>query len=335
MRSRFFPVRFLIKMMMMKYSRFFPLAGSMAILGALSWSGSGRCEEQRGEVQESFTETGIEFREQDKLVLRYHKTKPEDSTCTSPNAAYFHPLTSPSGTVVTDVAPDDHLHHRGVFVSWLEVRSKKGEGDFWGWGKFAELEGRLIEHRESSPTESKEPGFVVRNDWKAGEVVLLEEQLEMTWSREEDCLIYDLHYQFGSEEEVTLGQHAFSGFCVRLRKDWPIQAYDPEGAVTLPPPHHLKPESNWPDRPWYAYEMTRPDGGKLGVAVINHRENPVTTWHNAASIAMINPCIVAPGPVTIPAGKPLPSRYRVVVFEGGIQPDLLNRLADGFSATTE
>src|SRR5687768_12007840 len=37
-----------------------------------------------------------------------------DGTC------FTHPLHTPSGDVVTDLAPADHPHHRGVFCAWVE-----------------------------------------------------------------------------------------------------------------------------------------------------------------------------------------------------------------------
>src|SRR5689334_18260052 len=37
---------------------------------------------------------------------------------TSPSAACFHPVLTPSGERVTAIAPDDHPHHRGVYLAW-------------------------------------------------------------------------------------------------------------------------------------------------------------------------------------------------------------------------
>ena len=67
---------------------------------------------------------------------------------------------------------------------------------------------------------------------------------------------------------------------------------------------------------------------RIGVAVIGHRENPPSTWHNLRPIAMVNPCIVAPGPVTIKKGEPLTLRYRLVVHDGPTPVGLLNELTE-------
>lgn len=270
-------------------------------------------------------------------AVKYLLQKPAESACSSPSACYFHPLKSPSGVVITDVAPDDHLHHRGVFLAWLDVKSKRIEGDFWGWGKYAAVENRRIVNRKADGliTGDDKASFIVHNDWLAGSDVLLKETLHASFVFRKDVHVHDLSYQLDAPEDVVLGQHAFSGFIVRTRKDAPITVYDPAGIVTLPSPSHLKPESDWPDRRWYAFEMTLPSGEKAGVALINHPQNPTTLWHNIAKIGMLNPCIIAPESVSISTEKPLKLRYRVITFDGEIPSSLLDQLADEFAAIQE
>lgn len=261
-------------------------------------------------------------------AFTYWLQKPEGSACASPNAAYFHPVTTPSGIVLTDLAPDDHLHHRGVFVSWLEVRNKIGEGDFWGWGKFAKLEGRIIRPSGTISTSSsnQQVQFSATQDWLAEQTPILHEKLVTKVDKVENAMVYDLTYEFSAKEDTTLGQHAFSGFTFRARKDAEIQALDSSGVVSLAAPHHLKPESNWPDRPWYAFELTLKDGKKVGFAILNGKANPKTTWHNITKIGMMNPCIIAPGPVKIDAKQGLRLNYKIVAFDGETPTTLLEKL---------
>lgn len=270
-------------------------------------------------------------------TVKYLLQKPADSVCSSPSACNFHPLTSPSGLVLTDVAPDDHPHHRGVFLAWLDVKSKNVEGDFWGWGKYAAVENRSIVNRKADTLTAQDDAasFIVHNDWLAGADILLKETLHASFAFRKDVHVHDLIYQLDAPEDVVLGQHAFSGFIVRTRKDAPITVYDPSGVVTLPSPSHLKPETDWPDRRWYAFEMALPSGKKAGVALINHPQNPLTLWHNIDKIGMLNPCIIAPGSVRIPAEQPLKSRYRVVTFDGDIPVSLLDQLAEDFASIQE
>src|SRR5689334_13572029 len=79
----------------------------------------------------------------DRPVLRYVTIKPPDVKLPVDSAAYFHPVMTPSGVVVTDVAPADHPHHRGIFLAWVEMHGKK-DADFWGWGEHAPIKDRRI-----------------------------------------------------------------------------------------------------------------------------------------------------------------------------------------------
>ena len=85
-------------------------------------------------------------------MFQYLTRKPENTRLLAASACYFHPLNTPSGERVTDVAPGDHRHHRGVFLAWhsMEFRQKAdfsafgptgptrgfniNHGDFRGWG---------------------------------------------------------------------------------------------------------------------------------------------------------------------------------------------------------
>ncbi|WP_020400179.1 DUF6807 family protein [Kordiimonas gwangyangensis] len=47
-------------------------------------------------------------------------------------ANYLHPVFSPSGAIVTENAPEDHIHHRGIFWSWRGLFvDGKSVGDAW------------------------------------------------------------------------------------------------------------------------------------------------------------------------------------------------------------
>ncbi|MEK7684159.1 MAG: DUF6807 family protein [Verrucomicrobiota bacterium] len=124
-----------------------------------------------------------------------------------------------------------------------------------------------------------------------------------------------------------MAQGAFSGFCVRTRKDGKLEAFGPSGVVSLPNPKHTEPNSDWPAASWYDYTLTLEDGQIAGVAVIDHPRNPPSLWHNHREIRMLNPCLVAPGPVVLKAGQPLVLRYRVVAHDGPVPRELLNRLS--------
>lgn len=261
-----------------------------------------------------------------KEMLRYQIDRPADSKLPVDSACYFHPLRTPAGTVVTDVAPADHPHHRGIFLAWFDMQGKK-PADFWGWGAHAPVKDRRIVNRG---IDGDSTGFRARNEWLAEGEVLLVEELRTIVKHLGEAHLIDLTYTLTPDADLTLPRRAFSGFCVRVPVGPNFEAYGPEGLVELPNPHHEQPETDWPAAKWYAYALTLADGKTAAVAVIDHPKNPPSLWHNQRDVRMLNPCIVAPGPVAIKANEPLVLRYRVVAADGAVPTELLNRLADNF-----
>ena len=280
-----------------------------------------------------------------RLIATYHLTPPKNTPIHS--AAFFHPLHTPLGHVVTDLAPADHPHHRGVFLAFVETHAHFADmeiaADFWGWGQPAPTKNRRITHDSLTDlhADATHASFKSKNHWQAEDKTLLTETLHATVRqapKSASANILDLTYTLTpAAEKLTLSRWAFSGFCARTIKDAKLTAVGPAGPIPEgkhPNPSHTKPDTDWPDAPWYAYELTpmtdragrfRPQS--FGVAVLNHPQNPKTLWHNHRDVRMLNPAIVAPAAVTLTPDKPLTLRYRVVAYDGGTPVDLLNQLA--------
>jgi hypothetical protein len=265
-------------------------------------------------------------------VLTYNLRPPTNSGLVVASGDYFHPLLTPRGMVVTDFAPSDHRHHRGLFLGWVEMHGPK-DADFWGWGEHAPIKNRRIVTRPmfDVDTYSPEATFVAVSDWMAEETMLLEENLQTTVKATENANTIDLLYTLKPTSDITLTRWAFSGFCLRVRKDAELLFYSALGGVNLPNPSHLKPESDWPDAPWYACTLKLKDGNMIGAAVFNHPRNPPTLWHNHRDVHMINPCIVARNDVQLQKGKALRLRYRVVTFDGDLPLKILDKAAVEFA----
>lgn len=265
----------------------------------------------------------------DREALRYHLVKPHGSSLSVESGCFFHPLTTPAGVPLTDLAPEDHLHHRGVFFGFVEMHGA-ADADFWGWGEKAPKERRAIRNVKIENRRIFGPSahFTARNEWDADGTVLLEEETRVALFQPDGATrMLTLIITLTPKADIALPQWAFSGFCVRTRKDGDIEAHGPEGKVELADPSRLKPESDWPDAPWYAYALKLPDGARAGVAVMSHPTNPRTLWHNHRGVRMLNPSITAAGPLALKAGKPLTLGYRVVLFDGETPRESLTSLA--------
>lgn len=294
--------------------------GGLAALGVIA------AQPPDEQVQAKRVDGAMMISRNDATVVRYQLERAADSKLPVESACYFHPLTTPLGTVVTDVAPADHPHHRGIFLAWFDMKGKK-DADFWGWGAHAPVKDRRIVNRSAEP----EPGgFRARNEWLAEGEVLLVEDLKTAARQMGKANVIDLTYTLTPDADLTLPRRAFSGFCVRVPGGAKLEAFGPDGVVSLPNPHHEQPDTDWPAAKWYAYGLTFENGKTATVAVIDHPKNPPSMWHNQRDVRMLNPCIVAPGPVSIKANEPLVLRYRVVAVDGEVPQEMatLNDLAD-------
>lgn len=273
---------------------------------------------------------GLELNDpQGKPVFGYVTSKAADSGLTANSVCCFHPVFTPSGEVVTAFAPKDHPHHRGIFLAWFAMQGATS-GDFWGWGKYAPTEGRVIVHREARlvAADAQQAQVQIHNDWMAENVPMLREDLTVVAHRQAPANVLDLSYRLTPALDLRLDQTAYSGFCVRGRTEGKATIWDPQGEVTRESPHYLKPETNWPSQPWYAVTWELAEGKAVGIAVLPHSGNPPATWHNPRALGMLNPCLTAPGRLELNKEQPLVLRYRIVAYDGPTPRELLNALAE-------
>jgi hypothetical protein len=263
-----------------------------------------------------------------RTVFGYMTRRPSPTELTANSVCCLFPVNTPSGQRMVDFAPSDHRHHRGVFMTWHTIEGKKA-ADFWGWGQYAPTKDRVIANRsvELVKADADHAELAIRNDWLAEGEVLLKEDLSIAAREAKGAYVIDLDFRLAPTGDVVLKPSAFGGLCAKCRKDGKAAYSDPKGEVKTPSPHYLKPETDWPAADWYDYTTQLGGGSSIGIAILDHPGNPRTGWHNVAAIAMLNPCIVAAGPVTIKHDQPLRLRYRLVVHDGPVPAELLAELA--------
>ncbi len=335
------------------------LASSAAALAGLGTHGA-RATQAQGEVAFSGerTEAEVVLRAPNgQPILSYRRDAPGEGEprAAVPGGCYTHPLYTPSGELVTDLAPSDHPHHRGIFCGWVALEGER-RGDWWGWGAKAPKEGRLIVNREARLTEEGTDRVTLRliNSWRAPEaevaemadandaeavrrVTVLAERVTLTASQVPGANVVDYEFKLTvpTRNPVVIESSPFGGFCYRARPRGEMTATSPEGKIELKDAVFNRPEANWPSARWYDLSY-RAEGGRVsGVAVMDHPGNPTTTWHVVRGIHMLNPCIVAGEPVTIAFGEPLYLRYRVVAHDGDAAAVDLNALWESFGQRVE
>jgi hypothetical protein len=295
--------------------------------------------------------SGVQLKTPDgRVVLEYLTKKPEAIPLTGPNAACFHPVNTPSGERVSAIAPDDHPHHRGMYIAWHDSEFRQPitrkaptsplwgwnvtKADFWGWGVYAPRDGRTIETRDVKlkSADATKAVIEIHNDWGVSKRKLAEETTTATVTEREGAYVIDVIFRLAVLVDYQLNKQGFSGFNFQARKDGESHYTYPGGVVTFPDAHYSAPETNWPGAPWYGYVIKLTNGKTVGAVVVDHPSNPPTSWHGSRGLWMLNPNIAAVGPYTIKTDTPLTLRYRVVVHDGETPSALVNKLSDEFRA---
>ncbi len=297
---------------------------------------------------------GVQLRTPDgRVVLEYMTKKPENTPLTSSSAACFHPVFTPSGERVSNLGPDDHPHHRGMYLAWHNsefrqpIDTSKGgphdplfgwnitRADFWGWGVFAPVDRRVIRTSgvklRAGTAEGAE--MAITNEWMVGTRKMLDETTEAHVTEREGVYVIDLAFRLAPLVDYHLPKQSFSGFNFQARKDGETGYTSPQGAVPFRNAHYSMPELNWPASPWYGITVTLEGGKTVGAVVIDHPSNPPSTWHGARNLWMLNPVVTAIEPLTIRPDAPLTLRYRVVVHDGDTPTPLVEKLSAEWRST--
>ena len=77
---------------------------------------------------------GVELRVWQQSVLRYrtekHRLPRSDIKRIYERAGYIHPVRTPTGRIVTDDYPPNHIHHHGIWAAWAKTEFQGRAPDF-------------------------------------------------------------------------------------------------------------------------------------------------------------------------------------------------------------
>ena len=253
---------------------------------------------------------------------------------------YIHPLYSPSGRLITDHYPPNHLHQQGIFSAWTKTSFEGREPDFWNMGKgTGAVRPAGLDTTWSGPVHG---GFEARHafvDLSAPEpkTVLDEAWRVRAYGVTGEATPYrlfdlDATQEAASERPLELPTYHYGGVAVRGHRDW-----DGEANATFLTSEGLdRPEGNETEARW-VYLGGRVEGEQTGVAVLSHPEN-----FRAPQPVRLHPdepyFVFAPqqaGPFAIEPGEPYTARYRYVALDGPPDAALLDRLWNDYAYPPE
>jgi len=275
---------------------------------------------------------GYWFSEGDTRVLFYQAERKALPDGQAARSNYFHPLYDLDGNVLTEDFPKDHIHHRGIFWAWHQVRiNGKAVQDQWvnrdSFWKLQEAARVDADDRSAS--------LALRVGWEsplftdeAGQRRPFVEERSVTrvYRAEGGIRKIDFHQRLtalvdGVEIGGSEDAKGYGGFSFRIVMPPDIRFTGVQGVVT--PIENAVSAS-----PWMDVSGSYGTSGKSGLTVLTH---PGTTgfpqpWILRAKASMQNAVYPGRQPVAIPRDRPVVLNYRIVLHRGELAPADITRL---------
>ncbi len=307
---------------------------SSVFAGALTLLGAGAAEP----VTAAKVGSQMVVRSGDREILRY-QAEPGDFPRKDikeifRRGGYIQSIHSPSGKLVTDDFPPNHIHHHGVWSPWTKTGFEGRQPDFWNMG---DGKGR-VEFVSIGKTWAKDGkvGFQTNHRFvdmiaKPEKVALLE-TWDLTVGSDGTRNIIDLTItqNCATDSPLKLPEYHYGGLGFRGNRAWDGAAnckFLTASGIT----DRLK--VNTAREPWCWVGGTV-EGGTCGVTILCHPSN-----FRAPQPIRVHPTepffCYAPqqgGAMEIVPGKPYVARYRIVVADGDPDPAAAAKWAEEYAA---
>jgi hypothetical protein len=262
-------------------------------------------------------------------------------------AGYLHPVLTPSGKVVSDDYPAQHIHHHGIWAPWTKTKFQGRTPDFWNMGeKTGTVEFVQLDRTWSGPVDG---GFVAWHrfvDLSAPTpVTALNETWQLTVYRLPSASLpggeptpvrmFDLviTQTCATADPLILPTYLYGGLGFRGRGEW----YGADQASFLTSSGETdRVKANATQARW-CYLGGEIEGAFAGMAVLCHPDNfrapqPLRV-HPTEPYLCFAPSVL--GDWSIEPGKPYVARYRFIVADGKPDQDLLDACWNGYAHGAE
>ena len=274
---------------------------------------------------------GYWFQEGETKVLFYQAERKAMPDGQAARSNYFHPLYDLDGNVLTEDFPADHIHHRGIFSAWHQVRiAGKTVQDQW-----MNRDAFWMVQDARTESDDRSASLALRVVWESPLFTdaqgrrrpFVEERTVARVYRAEGAVRkIDFHQRLtalvdGVEIGGSEDAKGYGGFSYRVRMPPDIRFTGAQGVVT-PIENAVSPS------PWMDVSGSYGTSGKSGLAVLTH---PTTTgfpqpWILRARASMQNAVYPGREPVAVPRDRPVILRYRIVLHRGELAPADIARL---------
>ena len=320
------------------------LLASGLSLAAESSSGPGarllpRASESGGVARPETGPDRLVFRDGDHAVLEFQArpTLPPGVPEIYRRGGYVAKIMTPSGRVVSDDFPTNHIHHHGIWAAWTKTVFEGRHPDFWNMG---DGKGRVEYLNVDVATATRVQSRQRYVDMTiVPEKAVLEETFEvelrpsLTGPRPAHVFDVTLKQSCVTASPLQLSKYLYGGLGFRGNHEWNgagnCQFLTSEGIGDRQKAHAT--QARW------CHISGLVEGQRAGIAILCHPGN-----FRAPQPMRIHPdepffCYAPPagGEFSIQPGTPYVARYRCVVFDGEPDQAWLDELWQQFRGTTE
>jgi len=283
------------------------------------------------------TEDQVLFTTGGKSVAKYHITKgnltnPEIPTIYH-RSGYLHPVWTPSGRILTDDYPPDHLHHHGVWAAWTNTTFQGRNPDFWNMGKgTGRVEVRSLDQMWSGSVHAGLQSHHPYIDMTIDSMIVLDESWNMkVYQTVEKQHVFDviLTQSLATDSILVLNEHRYGGVGFRGHRSWKTE----DGADFFTSEGRTR-EDGHATRPRWVHIGGLVDNQYAGIAILSHPDNyespqpvrihPTEPFFNYAPTQT--------GSFSITHDQPMVWRYRFVIYDGPHDPKLLEALWQDYAS---
>lgn len=281
------------------------------------------------------TGDGVSFSLKNTTIFRYNAEKTKlprhGIDPVYKRGGYIHPVNTPTGTLITNDYPANHLHHHGIWAAWTNTRFQGRKPDFWNVAsKTGTVEPVALDTSWAGPVMG---GVVGRHAYidLSGEnpVNVLDETWEAHVFAVDDVQtpyhLFELRVTQtnASDNFLTLPEYRYGGVGFRGHDDW--EGVKNTYFLTSEGKGRLEGHAT---RARWCHIGGYVNGEFAGVAILGHPDNfrAPQPMRIHPSEPFFNWAPSQAGDWSIRPGKPYVAVYRYVVMDG--QPDkaLIDRL---------
>lgn len=245
---------------------------------------------------------------------------------------YLHPLTTPTGNVVTDDYPANHVHHHGVWTAWTNTVFQGRKTDFWNMGDgLGKVDSNGIDYSWSGPAFAGVEAENVFTDLTSGEPIVALNELWLvkvfaTGGGKKPYHLIELTstQTMADDFDLELPEYHYGGLGIRGRGEWDGK----ENAFFLTSEGVTeRDEANGKPAKWI-FMGGAVEGGKAGLVILgspgNFRAPQPLRVHPTEPFVCFAPQVA--GAMTIKHGETYRSQYRFVIVDGAADKELFDRL---------